>query len=337
MKMIIVGDPHVKSEDIDDCESLLEGVLSTAKETDTTTVLFLGDLFHNHSIVHLTVLSFWQKWFKRFVSEKITVIALKGNHDFGLSNPDHHALEPFKELAIIVDHPVDDLCYPQHKALFMPYFGPRRSEDFYEVVKKNNDIVFCHETFSGAKYDNGFFAPDGFDQDLVNAPYIISGHIHSGSTLIGKKNKVFYPGSPRWMTASDSNKNKAIYLLNTNSGDVEFTPFDTSKWCQKIESIEICSVKDLERELGANIKPKARTTTTLILKGSRAEVENLLQLVKDKGFLIKQSILKDDISVKESLGVKESYIKFLTERLDGMGYDKESSSRLVNRSQEWMI
>lgn len=328
MKLLIVGDPHVRADDIEDCENLLTGVLKTAKSEKPDFVLFLGDLFHNHSIVHLAVLNFWQKWFTKFKQEKIEVIALKGNHDFGLSNPDHHALEPFKELAIIVDKPTE---IGDH--LFLPYFGPKRMEEFYEHTKSHYSVVFCHETFNGARYDNGFYAPDGMDQTKVNAPLIVSGHIHTFGELQAL-NKVIYPGSPRWMTASDANQHKAIYLFDTKTSN--WTKFPTHHWCHMIESFDIESKFDLNWALGEEYAPKPNTTTTLVLKGTRAKVAELLELVKDKGYLIKQVVEKENVGVKESLGVKEAYVQFLKDKLESMGYDDEQSNQVINGNLQWM-
>lgn len=329
MKLLIVGDPHVRADDIEDCENLLNGVFKTAKDLKPDFVLFLGDLFHNHSIVHLTVLNFWQKWFTKFKQEKIDVIALKGNHDFGLSNPDHHALEPFKDLAMIVDQPTEigDL-------LFLPYYGPKRTLEFYEYTKPHYSIVFCHETFDGARYDNGFYAPDGMDQAKVNSPLIISGHIHTAGELLDV-NKVIYPGSPRWMTASDANKTKSIYLFDTKTHLM--SPISTDKWCHKIESREISSLLDIsELSKEYNHHGFKNSTLTLTLKGNKAQVAKLLELVKNKGFLIKQVIEKENVTVKESLGVKEAYVQFMKEKLDSFGYDEENAARILKRNQSWM-
>ncbi len=326
MKLLIVGDPHARADDIEDCENLLKGVFETAKARKPDFVLFLGDLFHNHSIVHLTVLNFWQKWFTKFKQEKIDVIALKGNHDFGLSNPNHHALEPFKDLAMIVDQPTEigDL-------LFMPYFGPKRTEEFYEHTKSRYNVVFCHETFDGARYDNGFYAPDGMDQGKVNSTLIISGHIHT----YGELGKVVYPGSPRWMTASDANQRKAIYLFDTQTSNWDKIP--TYHWCHMIESRDISSLVDI-----SNLNKEAahhgfkNATLTLTLKGNKAQVAKFLELVKNRGFLIKQAITKEEVTVKESLGVKEAYVQFMKEKLDSFGYDDENGARIMKRNQQWM-
>lgn len=335
MRLLIVGDPHVRADDIEDCENLLKGVLETAKAEKPDFVLFLGDLFHNHSIVHLTVLNFWHKWFTKFKEEKIEVIALKGNHDFGLSNPDHHALEPFKELAMIVDKPTE---IGDH--LFLPYFGPKRANEFNEYVKKRYHVVFCHETFDGAQYDNGFYAPDGMDQRLVNSPFIISGHIHTKAVLNGLENVLYYPGSPRWMTASDANKDKDIYLLDTKllkNNTFQFKKFSTDKWCHKLISRDITSLRDIsdlnKEESHFGFK---NTTVTLTLKGTRAKVAELLELVQDKGFLIKQVVEKENVGVKESVGVKEAYVQFLKDKLESMGYDEEHSNQVIKGNLQWM-
>jgi len=54
-----------------------------------------------------------------------------------------------------------------------------KDEDQFLSKLKSGKILFCHQTFDGAKFENGFYAPDGFDFSGIKYEKIISGHIHT--------------------------------------------------------------------------------------------------------------------------------------------------------------
>jgi DNA repair exonuclease SbcCD nuclease subunit len=95
---------------------------------------------------------------------------------------------------------------------FLPYYS--NPEEFVDAANKlasyGIQTLFCHQTFQGSQFENGFYAPEGIDQNLVQVPYIVSGHIHKNQRL----GKVLYPGTPKWDTLSDANETKGIWVLS---------------------------------------------------------------------------------------------------------------------------
>jgi DNA repair exonuclease SbcCD nuclease subunit len=84
VKVLYVGDPHATPDSIEEMERLVTYIIDTAKsENEADKICFLGDQYHTHSIIHLSVLAFWQRAFRRIKHHGLPVIALVGNHDKG--------------------------------------------------------------------------------------------------------------------------------------------------------------------------------------------------------------------------------------------------------------
>ena len=210
-KVLRVGDPHVKPSNIDESERLLEFVLSKARDLNVDKIEILGDLFHTHAIVRLEVLEFWRKWLPLLADEFQTIV-LVGNHDLsGNSHSSAHALSVFiniHERLFIIQAPVKIGSIG-----YMPYI--HENSEF--IVAANNladqgaTFLVSHTTYAGSKYDNGMYAPDGVDPDLIDSRItgLLSGHVHAEQQY----GRVIYPGTARWDTASDANRRKGIWVF----------------------------------------------------------------------------------------------------------------------------
>ena len=210
-KVLRVGDPHVKPSNIDESERLLEFVLSKARDLNVDKIEILGDLFHTHAIVRLEVLEFWRKWLP-LLAEEFQTIVLVGNHDFsGNLYSTAHALSVFintHERLFIIQAPakIGPIGY-------MPYI--HGNSEFIAAANNLADqgatFLVSHTTYAGSKYDNGMYAPDGVDPDLIDSRItgLLSGHVHAEQQY----GRVIYPGTARWDTASDANRRKGIWLF----------------------------------------------------------------------------------------------------------------------------
>jgi len=237
MKILRVGDPHVRHNNIDESDRLFEFVVEVALAQKVDRIEILGDLFHTHSIVRLEVLDFWNHWLDH-LSDVCEVVVLVGNHDqSGRDDVAFNALSIFqrlrkKNLRII------EFGTVLSPFAYMPYEGNK--ERFIEVVNGMADnygatFLVCHQTVEGSKYDNGIFAPDGVDPKAISPKYVgvLSGHIHTEQEF----DRFTYPGTPRWDSVSDANKRKGItlYYHEDSTGKItgrEF--FSTERVCSPI-------------------------------------------------------------------------------------------------------
>ena len=214
-KTLIVGDPHIKISNLKEATKLVDFIVENAKKHDPKFLIILGDLFHTHSIKRLEVENFWIEAFQKLIPlTPHRLIVLVGNHDIPGSNETMgkiNALKVFGEQDIdIIDKPTGI-----NNIALIPYM--RDKQNIIKESKRLYDsgctkLLITHNTFTGAKYETGFYAPEGIEPELICQDQIISGHIH----LTQEIGKCFYPGSVMWDKMSDANHNKGIWILEHN-------------------------------------------------------------------------------------------------------------------------
>lgn len=288
MRVLRVGDPHIRPSNITEAHKLMEFVRETAYTNKVDQIEILGDLFHTHAVIRLEVLEFWAEWLPN-LSKHHRLIVLVGNHDMsGDHSSNSNALSVFKDMENerfkIVDAP-----YRSGVFGYLPY--KHSNADFLEEGRKlfssGCRTLVCHATFSGSQYDNGFFAPNGVNPDDLPFSTIISGHIHKEQIIAG--GKVDYPGTPKWDTASDANERKGIWLYehDDSTGVVTQRNFiSTEKVCTPIVSFVW-----LEGEEQPVIPEGSRATVELV--GSGDWVAN------------KKSTLKGKVGIKSKITDKK--------------------------------
>ncbi len=239
MRFLRVGDPHAKPGNLEEMNRLMAFVLAEAQKHKVDRIEILGDLFHTHAIVRLEVLGFWTHWLSK-LSDYFEVVVLEGNHDkSGDVNSDISALSVFdlakKQNLKIISKPTLIGIYG-----YVPYIHDKT--EFIEAVNglcgQGARVIVCHQTFAGSKFENGMYAPDGLDPDLLpeTLVQIISGHIHSEQEF----GRVYYPGTARWDTQSDANRRKGIWIhVHRQDGTIDTREFiSTSDVCTPIHSLE---------------------------------------------------------------------------------------------------
>lgn len=210
----MVGDPHAEQSELDDCRALVDLLVHHVKLWKPDLVLFLGDQHHNHALVHLEVLGFWKQAFDRIkeVGKPFgtRIATLVGNHDMpGNGSSKNHAM-----LAYDIEVADKILVLSDHCAA-ISYCGSE--EEFLtclNALPTETKTVFCHQTFDGSKYENGFYAKDGFNLEGLERWEFISGHIHTPQEFANVK----YVGAPRWRTVSDANVDRYIWCMELDNG-----------------------------------------------------------------------------------------------------------------------
>lgn len=216
MRILRIGDPHVKPNNVEECEKLWHFINDKILEFQPDRVEILGDLFHTHSIVRLEVLEFWDGWIDVLLAhENIEFYILVGNHDKATTDEfSFNALSVFKHmrkknLKIVENARVDGIY------AYMAYY--HNGETFIDIANRcaaeGAKVLVCHQTFEGSYYETGFPAMDGVDATKLNFDLIISGHIHTRQTFKKAGKTILYPGTAKWDTISDANEDKGIWLF----------------------------------------------------------------------------------------------------------------------------
>lgn len=245
-----MGDPHVVAGELDDCVRLFDYTARLVQTEAPDALLVTGDLHNNHDTMSVRVNSFWREQLARLDCDKILI---RGNHD--QAYPDRgfpHALQGYETIprVFVVDKP----CSRRGLAFMPYYFDPA---EFVEGAKQlavftKISELFCHQTFDGGRYENGFYAKDAVDADKVPFTKIWSGHIHASQEF----GKVTYFGSPRARTRSDANTNRHLWMLERKD---ESSPLKTvEKYSTRGVCRQIVTLVDRPEEpaaVPADVKP----------------------------------------------------------------------------------
>lgn len=320
MRLLIVGDYHAEPSDLDDCQNLANLIIEKAVEHQAT-VLFTGDQYHTHAIIHAEVQLFWLSLYQRLKDAGIESISLVGNHDRPGSS---HSKASSMLAHVHHTHVIREPFLMYGVMLFVPYMDDGQA--FVDVCNKHPKVhtLICHQTFNGSKYENGIYAKDGVDPNLIPQVQVISGHIHSPQEF----DKVWYVGAPRWRTLADANTDRAIWLVDFNmDGSINSrTPFDTGKVCRQIFKLE-------DHEGGTPLPQHLdrRHEWRIDVHGTAAYIEQRVPELKAAGAKVRTFKTElDQPKVKESEGIDVAFGKWVEQFQPQYGTDKDVLKGLLN-------
>ncbi len=317
-KVLHVGDVHAEPHTLDDCAALLCFVMETAKQTCPDLIVFEGDQHHSHSIVHVDVLAFWKSAFTGLKQAGFKVVALVGNHDMtGVDGNYSHAMLAYTGDVRVIDKPtaIDNI-------LFMPYCADPQM--FIDGCNKYPacPTVVCHQTFQGGTYENGFYAKDGLDSNLIPQERVISGHIHTPQAF----GKVIYTGAPRWRTLSDANIERAIWLNTYKDGHLdEQTPYSTGEACKRVWHLIDTPEKPITQQIDG------KSTWRIDIHGPPEYVQARRAELQAPGVRIRSfpTQTSNMMQVRESEGIQVAFEKFLGRYQAKYGTSKERLEAMI--------
>jgi DNA repair exonuclease SbcCD nuclease subunit len=227
VRFLLIGDPHVQVSNLEESKLLFNSAFETAKKEKVDGIIILGDCFHNHDVIRSQVMNFWLDILKNTQGVPVTIVT--GNHDMPGSKELEGRVSALDALSLVEGVTIIKAAVVIKDIGYVPYM--HGSEGFVEAVNKlysqGAKTIFCHQTFDSAQFENGFYAPHGVDPQLMPlGSTIISGHIHQQQEIKTDKALIWYPGTPRWLTASDANSTKGYWVYDTSSSTKTF--FDVS-------------------------------------------------------------------------------------------------------------
>lgn len=188
MKVLFIGDIHIKHNNIDKVDILQKKVNDLSRPVDY--IVLAGDILDTHEKIDSQLMN---RAYNLIISlrKRARVYVLVGNHDY-INNQqfltENHWMNGMKqwENVTIVDKPVVENGF-----VFMPYVPPGRFvEGLGDCDWRNQFCIFAHQEFKGCSM-GAIESIDGDDWDPT-WPHVISGHIHSCQR---PRSNVYYPGS----------------------------------------------------------------------------------------------------------------------------------------------
>lgn len=275
MKVLFIGDPHLKITRFDLAKQFLAWVDGIIAHHKPDLVVNLGDTFDTHAVVRSEVLTEFTSHVVNTTSLGIPYVYLLGNHDMYKPNDNkYHALKHIKgkmELFTVVDE-LSNLF----GMTFVPYV--HKPEDF---PKQTLPICVAHQTFKGADFGD-ITTKDGVDAcSIAGAEVIISGHIHKKQRLATGGPEVIYCGSPFSQSSSDINQIKGVSIFDTETYGEEFIVCPLPMWRGvKFELSPAFSAIDMHEELMQTLNDKDHWVVEIT--GPKAEVLGYLSSKKGK-------------------------------------------------------
>lgn len=257
MKILLLGDPHLKISRFNLSVQLLHWFNKIVEEVKPDLVVNLGDTMDTHSILRSELMC----EFKRHAEECVKIcpyIYVIGNHDcYRPNDSKYHALQSFSIPGMTVIDKQTDL----HGITFVPYI-----HDFKQFPMETRPICIAHQTFVGADY--GYYRPDvGVDADKTSAEIIISGHVHKRQNF----GKVYYPGTPAAHDLNDLDQVKGIDLFDTETYDFTFIPSPFPVYRSLTYNISTdFSIEDLHRDLKSSVN--SEDYWVIKVKGPKDEI-----------------------------------------------------------------
>ena len=198
MKIIAIGDPHFKIDNIEDVDIFIQKILILIQNENPNYIVVLGDLLHTHERIHTTPLNKAYEFIDKLKNICRTIV-LVGNHDmisnqqFLTNNHWMNAMKKWDNVTIVDD--IFEIKDKDYYFIFTPYVYPGRFIEALNLRIKNNEwqkatCIFAHQEFYGCKM-GAIISSEGDLWDK-NYPQIISGHIHEKQKL---QNNIYYCGS----------------------------------------------------------------------------------------------------------------------------------------------
>jgi DNA repair exonuclease SbcCD nuclease subunit len=292
MKILFIGDPHIKTDNNEEVSILLLELQKKCELHHFDRIIIGGDLMHYHERIFTQALNKTLE-FVVTLSKYAPVDIIVGNHDM-INNQQflssHHWMHVLSHLenVFVIDKPVcrkiDDFTF-----LICPYVFPGR---FIEALEteckewKTMNVIFAHQEFKGCKM-GAIISKDG-DEWKDDNPLVISGHIHDNQR-IGKN--IYYPGTPLQHAFGDMDKRIVCYI--DENGLCTDLPLDVP--IKKIINSEIKDLKD--------IKVKSNESIKLKLKGTAEECKLFKQTAVYTEYINKGVKIQFEVGDK-SLGLK---------------------------------
>jgi DNA repair exonuclease SbcCD nuclease subunit len=284
MKILFIGDPHIKTDNHIDVDILLSELEKICQSITFDLIIVGGDIMHYHERIFTQALNKTLHFIKT-LSKYAHIDILVGNHDM-INNQQfltsNHWLNVFSEKNIsVIDKPIKKQI---DKFIFMlcPYVFPGRFIEALETVDKNwqeCNVIFAHQEFKGCKMGS-IISVEG-DEWKKEYPQIISGHIHDNQII----NNIYYPGTPLQHSFGDSEKRIVCYIDENN----KIINLDLNVPKKKIVKATLSTLPEI-KETSMKIKLSATQEEFKLFKQSDQYKEYI-----DKGVKIQLEKTKSEI------------------------------------------
>jgi len=316
MRILCIGDPHFKTQNIAEVELFIIKIVELAKQQKPDLIVILGDLLHDHEKLHIVPMNKAISLIDQMRKIAFTIV-LVGNHDMINHHQylnSNHWMNGLKEWenVIIVDKVVH-YKHNQYNIVCVPFVAPGKFVDAlntceYDWTQAN--IVFAHQEFKGCSMSS-IQSKDGDDWKR-EYPFVLSGHIHDRQYLYTKneykgfsKGVVFYPGSAFQQAYGESSK-RCIPLVDLEKKTIKEFHLDMPikrtihTTIEELNDLKIKDSKNTRIHIHCDIDKfknlkKTKGYKELINSGVKISHKITNVLISNKNTLSFKQLLRDNI------------------------------------------
>lgn len=333
MKLLLIGDIHYgehgNSEKYNQqVNNFVDWVCEKFVGTVDKTVQ-LGDWYHHRNQVNVSTLGYGIAGAKKLANAfgKENTFVLSGNHDlYYLDRLDVSSLAAIEAYVTVVD----ELTHLDDKTLLAPWIA--NDEMWSDLVEKSEEYeyVLGHFEFNSFKMNAHYEMVSGRShKELQGVKRIISGHYHSKQ----EKDNVVYAGTPFPITFSEANQPHGVFVLDTETNELEFYEYDVIK-VLSIPYDQIALLKDLDVK---NTRVRLEFPSDLEDEGVIGEMmDQLVELgfegskTQYKGKKLER-LLENTVEVNDIEDIDSNIVKAIRD-IDVEGIDKEMLESLYTQS-----
>lgn len=309
INVLIIGDPHIRTNEVEYTDLMLKEILMLARTEKFDFIVVLGDTLHTHNKVDIDPLSRAVEWLGE-LSDIAHLYLMIGNHD--IRNPKVNLVESEKKV-----HPftalkrwknttvVDDLVIDEVKGMkfcFTPFIP---EGEYHRVISKVDTkeikCFFSHNNFYGVRYklgDDPAECPDVWPEDY---PLMIAGHNHeyqivrSNLVYVGTPGQQDFGASPDKAVVTWKFSSEIASCNDMTRKPLVTIPLRTIHIFKASELAELCSLLE-------DLKTSKRTRLVKIkIRGTRAELHTITkshvytELKSLKGVVIHDEPMDEEI------------------------------------------
>lgn len=181
-------------------------------------IIIPGDIFHNRNEISVNTLTIAKEFFS--ILKDFRIFISTGNHDcYYKDRSDVNSitlLDGWDNIVIVDKEPL--IINANGKKISLIPWGTE-VKDIPE-----SDICFGHFEIKSFHMNSYKICDHGFESHslLDKSPFVLSGHFHKRELRKYDKGKILYVGSPYQQNFGDVGDSRGVYILNTETEEIDF-------------------------------------------------------------------------------------------------------------------
>lgn len=281
---IVLTDTHLKEKNIETNKSIYLQSIILAKNNKLNYVFHAGDIFDSRKAQPIVLLKAFEEILTMFEDNKITLVAIPGNHDktdytsedsflnFFRYHPNFKLVSKFEKFSLNENVDLTLIPFFDEKETYSSYL----KKSLNEVNKNKYNILLTHISINGVRNNDGSEVKSGIDKSLLtNYNNVLVGHYHDSSNV---GNNVKYIGSA-FQHNFGEDENKGFTLIDSE-GETSFFKSEFPEYKKIIINVEDFNSLN-KKELINSLSNDTNENIRIVFKGTYEE----LQSIKIKEYL----------------------------------------------------